>query len=71
MDEMFLFAIFGLFWFYGTRILISLAVTIPIIYLVIYYLNRTGRHIMVRARWIILAGILVGIVFGWISWECL
>lgn len=71
MDEMFLFAIFALVWFFGTRILISLAVTVPIFYLVIWYLNRTGRHIMIRARWIILAGVLIGIIAGWISWEYL
>ncbi|MBA7552381.1 hypothetical protein ES705_44942 [subsurface metagenome] len=71
MDEMFLFAIFALVWFFGTRILISLAITVPVTYLVICYLNRAGRHIMVKARWIILAGVLIGIVFGWISWECL
>ncbi|MBA7584310.1 hypothetical protein ES708_26263 [subsurface metagenome] len=29
MDEMFLYAIFALVWFFGTRILISLAVTVP------------------------------------------
>ncbi len=71
MEEMFLYAMFALVWFFGTRILISLAVTVPVIYLVICYLNRAGRHIMVKAIWIILAGVLIGIVFGWISWECL
>lgn len=71
MDEMFLYAIFALVWFFGTRILISLAITIPVIYLVIYYLNRTGRRIMIKARWIIFAGVLIGIIAGWISWEYL
>ena len=71
MEEMFLYAIFALVWFFGTRILISLAITVPVIYLVIWYLNRTGHHIIVKARWIILSGVLIGIVFGWISWECL
>lgn len=71
MEEMFLYAIFALVWFFGTRILISLAITVPIIYLVIWYLNRTGRHIMIKARWIILAGVLIGIIAGWVSWEYL
>ena len=71
MDEMFLYAIFALVWFFGTRILISLAVTVPVTYLVIWYLNRAGHHIVIKARWIILAGILIGIIAGWISWEYL
>jgi len=71
MDEIFLYAIFALIWFFGTRILISVAVTVPMVYLVIWYLNRTGRHIVIKARWIILAGILIGIIGGWINWECL
>ena len=71
MEEMFLYAIFALVWFFGTRILISLAITVPVIYLVIWYLNRTDRYIIVKVRWIILAGVLIGIVFGWISWEYL
>ena len=71
MDEIFLYAIFALIWFFGTRILISVAITVPMVYLVIWYLNRTGRHIVIKARWIILAGILIGIIGGWINWECL
>ncbi|MBA7589865.1 hypothetical protein ES708_31958 [subsurface metagenome] len=71
MDEMFLFAIFALVWFFGTRVLISLAIIVPATYLVIWYLNRSGHHIVIKARWIILAGITIGIIIGWISWECL
>jgi len=71
MDEIFLYAIFAFIWFFGTRILISVAITVPMVYLVIWYLNRTGRHIVIKARWIILAGILIGIIGGWINWECL
>lgn len=71
MDEMFLYVIFALVWFFGTRILISVAITVPAIYLVIWYLNITGQHIVIRARWIILVGILIGIIVGWVSWECL
>jgi len=71
MEEIFLYAVFGLVWFFGTRILIGVAVTVPMVYLVIWYLNRTGRHIVIKARWIILAGILIGIIGGWINWECL
>lgn len=71
MDEMFLYAIFALVWFFGTKILISVAVIVPVTYLVIWHLNKSGRHIVVKARWIIFAAVLFGIVFGWISWECL
>ena len=71
MEEMFLYAIFALVWFFGTRILISVAVIVPATYLMIWFLKKSGRHIEVKARWIIFAAVLVGIVFGWISWECL
>lgn len=71
MEEMFLYAIFALVWFFGTKILISVAVIVPATYLVIWFLNKSGRYIEVKARWIIFAAVLVGIVFGWISWECL
>jgi len=71
MEEIFLYAIFALVWFFGTRILIGVAVTVPAMYLIIWYLNKSGRHIIIKARWIILIGILIGVVIGWISWECL
>jgi len=71
VEEMFLYAIFALVWFFGTRILISVAITVPVVYLVIWYLNRGGRHIVIKARWIILAGVLIGVIAGWISWEYL
>jgi len=71
MEEMFLYAIFALVWFFGTRILISVAIIVPVIYLVIWFLNKSGRYIEVKARWIILAGIIVGIIVGWTNWEYL
>lgn len=71
MDEIFLYAIFALIWFFGTRILISTAIVVPAIYLVIWYLNKSGHHIKIKARWIILAGVLIGIIVGWINWEYL
>jgi hypothetical protein len=65
------YIIFALIWFFGTKILISMAIVTPAIYLVVWYLNKSGRHIKIKLRWVIFIGFLVGIIVGWITWECL
>jgi len=62
------FALITLIIYFGLRILISIAITIPVIYLIVWYLNHLGYWIMIRFRWVASIGILVGITVGVISW---